>query len=197
VNVSDIAAPGWDAISNAMAALYPDQEPRHMAYTPGLAFGGGLEGCSAYRAADHWHYVTYGLTELWAKEAGSDPARSGWGYELTMRVVGDAGEPPAWPYQLLEQTARYTHSTGRPFKEGDRLDPGGPITGVDGSSLVGVAFLRDPQLPDRDSDNGRLAFLQMVGITRAELDEMKATTTAAVIARLKSSNPLLITEPDP
>jgi hypothetical protein len=131
VVMNDLPAPGWDAIDATLRRLYPAEEPRHIGYTPGLAFGSGLQGCSAYRAADHWHYVTYGLTELWVKEPESDPQVSGWGYELTIRVTGPNGESaPNWPFDLLEKIARYTHENSHPFAVGDRLDPGAPITGL-------------------------------------------------------------------
>lgn len=194
--MDDAPAPGWDAIDSALRSLYPEQEPRHVGYPPGLAFGSGLQGCSAYRAADHWHYVTYGLSELWTKEPGSDPSVSGWGYELTLRISRSDGESaPTWPFELLEKIARYTHQNSHPFAVGDRLDPGGPITGQPNTRLVAVAFALDTELPTLASTNGRLEFRQLVGITGKELDEMKRSTTASVLERFRQSNPLLITDP--
>lgn len=194
--MNEVAAPGWDAIEAAIRRLYGAQEPRHVGYTPGLAYGSGLQGCSAYRAADHWHFVTYGLTELWAKESGSDPAISGWGYELTIRVRAPASpSAPNWPFDLLEKVARYTHRNSHPFAVGDRLDPGSPITGQPDTSLVAIAFALDPALPRIDSANGRLEFRQLVGITREELEEMRQSSTAVVLDRIRVSNPLLITDP--
>jgi suppressor of fused len=122
---------------------------------------------------------------------------SGWGYELTMRVrAQDEDQSPAWPFELLEKVARYTQDNAHPFEVGDRLDPGGPITGRDDTRLVAVAFALDPEVPATDSPNGRLEFRQLVGITRDELDEMKATNTARIIARFQLTNPLLITDPN-
>ncbi len=60
----DDSSPGWEAITATLESLYPGQEPRHVGYTPGLNLGSGLQGCSAYRAVDHWHFVTYGLTDM-------------------------------------------------------------------------------------------------------------------------------------
>lgn len=194
--MDDLSAPGWDAITEAFARIYPGQEPRHVGCVPGLAFGSGLQGCSAFRAADHWHYVTYGLTELWRKDPDAELSISGWGYELTMRVVAHfENESPAWPFDLLEKVARYTQENAHPFQVGDRLDPGGPITGQDDTRLVAVAFANDPELPATDSLNGRFEFRQLVGVPREELDEMKATNTADVLARFQITNPLLITDP--
>ena len=188
-------SPGWDAITAAFESLYPGQEPRHVGYMPGLHLGSGLQGCSAYRAVDHWHFVTYGLTELWQKEDGSEPGVSGWGYELTMRVAIQGEDPPGWPYGLLELIARHTREHAHPFGVGDRLDSGNPITGSDDTSLEVVAFTQDPQLAPIASPKGSIEFRQLVGVTRAELTEMKASSTAATLSRIAASNPLLITDP--
>lgn len=188
-------APGWDAIDRAMTGLYGTQAPKHVGYTPGLHFGSGLQGCSAYWASDHWHYVTYGLTELWAKADESDSEISGWGYELTMRVRGSSEEPVAWPFTLLETIARHTHDQRHPFLVGDRLDPGGPITGATDTRLTAVAFTLDAALPPVASPNGAFEFRQLVGITADELAEMRATSTDAVLDRLKAGSPLLVTDP--
>ncbi|MDI9654077.1 suppressor of fused domain protein, partial [Burkholderia cenocepacia] len=57
-----------------------------------------LDGISVWRRAapvPHWHFVTYGLSELYAKES-DDPAVSGFGFELTMRVADHRRlDPPA------------------------------------------------------------------------------------------------------
>ena len=121
---------------------------------------------SAYAEADHWHLVTYGLTELFAKES-DEPEISGFGYELTMRVprTGEDG-PPDWPFELLAKFAGAAR-TGHDFAVGHRLQA-----------------------------NGSFEFYELVGITPDELAEMQASSsTAAVVDRLAASNPLLITDP--
>ena len=48
-----------------------------------------LDGISVYTAKEpieHWHFVTYGFSELYEKETG-DPENSGFGFELTFRLV--------------------------------------------------------------------------------------------------------------
>jgi suppressor of fused-like protein len=186
-------APGWDAIDKAVRALYPGVEPIHRAPIPGPAFGGGVQGISAYPAAGHWHFVTYGLSELYAK-GSENPEVSGFGYELTFRArrAGNEG-PPGWAFNLLEQVARAARA-GNDFWIGHRLDPGGPINGDPSHSRIALAFILDPELGTIDTPNGRLAFLQLVGITADELVEMKAKSTDAVISRLAAADPLLITD---
>jgi Suppressor of fused protein (SUFU) len=191
-------APGWDAITAAFETLYPGIKPAHVGYVPGLAFGSGLQGCSAYRAADHWHYVTYGLTELWDKSPDANPGISGWGYEFTMRAPLQDGDdtPPGWPFSLLEQLAKTSNQRRTLYAAGDRIDVRGPITGEPGTALTALAITRDPQFHGPvPSPNGAFTLLQVVGITAAELASMKATSTAEVLADLATSNSLLITNP--
>ncbi|WP_034264716.1 suppressor of fused domain protein [Actinospica robiniae] len=192
-------APGWDAITKVFDTLYPAVEPKHVGYTPGLAFGSGLQGCSAYRAAGHWHYVTYGLTELWDKEADSEPSISGWGYEFTMRVpvpALDDETPPRWPFALLEQLAKTSNQHGTYYEAGHRIDVRQPVTGRPDTALTALAITNDPQLLEPvDSPNGSFTLLQVVGITAQELARMKATSTSAVLDELAEANPLLVTDP--
>ena len=83
-------APGWDSITAAFAAVYPDVTPVHKALPPGLAFGAPLQGVSAFPGPHGWHFVTYGLTELWTKE-------SGFNHRAQNRSSGAYGIPQALP----------------------------------------------------------------------------------------------------
>lgn len=183
-------APGWDAIEAAVARVVPAQQPLHWG-TNALPGQDGIYGLSAYRVDDHWLLVTFGLTELFSKDS-DDPEVSGWGLELTMRVPATEAQPPTWALRLLQQLGRYVFSTGRPFKDGHRMDPGGPIT--PDTRLTAVAFATDPELGTINTPNGAVQFLTVVGITADELARMKATSTAHVLAELAATSPLLITD---
>jgi suppressor of fused protein SUFU len=156
--------------------------------------GQGLYGLSAYRCASSWRLVTFGMTELFSKD-GDDLEVSGWGYELTMLVPRDAEQPPPWSLRLLERLADYVFTSGSPFAEGHRMNPGGPITGQPDTRLQAVAFAADPQLPSISSAFGAARFLTVVGITADELERMKATTTATVLHELAARLPMLVTDP--
>lgn len=188
----ELPAVGWDAITAALEGVYGDIEPIHRAPVAGPALGGGVQGISAYAAEGHWHLVTYGLTELYEKKS-DDLDRSGWGYELTIRVAAGSREPPPWAFELLERVARQTQRNATVFAPGHRIDAGSPIDGAE-SPCTGLAFALDPQLGTIDTPHGRVDFLQLVAITSQELAEMKATTTAHVLARLAVGNPLLVTD---
>ncbi|MEV6241507.1 suppressor of fused domain protein [Lentzea sp. NPDC051838] len=181
--------PGWDAIQSAVEATVPAQEPLHWG-TNNLP-GQGVYGLSAYRGDDHWFLVTFGLSELFTKDS-DNPAVSGFGIELTMRIpLTDT--PPTWAPNLLKKLGDYVHSSGRVFAEGHRMDPGGPITGAPGTNLTALAFTEDPALGTIDTPHGTLQFLTVVGITVDELNRAKASSTTAVLAGL---GPLLVTDPE-
>jgi hypothetical protein len=186
-------APGWDAIEAAVATKVTDRNPLH--WGSNKLPGQGLYGLSAYRCAEHWLLVTFGLTELFSKDS-DDPEVSGWGFELTMRVPLDGEQPPTWSLRLLERLVDYVFTSGRAFAEDHRMDPGGPITGKDTTRLRAIAFAADPELPPIDSPHGSARFLTVVGITADELDRMKATTTAEVLSELATRSPMLVTDPN-
>jgi suppressor of fused-like protein len=185
-------APGWDSIETAFSAAYVGVAPRHYSPGPPVSLGGILDGISAYETPKGWHFVTFGLTELFAKES-DDAEVSGWGYELTLRApVGD--EPQGWAFELLLAVARVTQQRRVVFGEGHRLDVGSSIGG-DGSALRAVAFTRDRAIQPRLFPFGHYGFLQMVGVTSSELQEMKASSTDAVLRRLAEYDHELRTDP--
>ena len=66
INVS-----GWDAIDEEAKRIYPGQDnPKHYASLIKWRFGGSdpLDGINVYDSGDYWHFVTYGLSELYDKE---------------------------------------------------------------------------------------------------------------------------------
>jgi hypothetical protein len=185
-------APGWTSIETAFAEVYPEVEPSHYAPGPPVSLGGVLDGISAYRSPEGWHFVTFGLTELYAKES-DDPQHSGWGYELTLRTP-PADTPQGWALELLHAVAQVTQRHNVLFGEGHRLDPRSRIGG-DSSPLQAVAFTRDRTAQPRSFPFGSYVFLQLVGITGAELEAMKSTSTEAVLLRLAEDDQALRTDP--
>ena len=80
-NHTEPAQTGFDAISGAARALYPGQEGVYYGTLIPYTLGGGdpLDGVEIWkseRGVPHWHYITYGFTELYEKESG-DPDESG------------------------------------------------------------------------------------------------------------------------
>lgn len=199
----DNGTAGWDAINEALALVHPQQEPRHFGAALPWTLGGNdpLDGISVYwseHGRPHWHYVTYGLSELFGKQS-DDPALSGFGFELTFRLAaGDAASaadtPPSWPLNLLQNIARYVFQTGNAFEAGHHLDANGPIALDHATQLRYLAFVLDPQLAPRDTRNGRLQFLQLVGLTGDEVEAIKRWSTQGVLDVLEPRMPAWITD---
>ncbi len=191
--VADHVAPGWTAISEAFARFYGDQEPVH--WGDALApFAGPrrLDGISAYAAADHWHFVTLGISEIWTKRS-NDADVSGLGFEFTMRVRRRRRpDPPAWVLKVLTRLAELSFEGSR-FDVGHTLDPYGSITGGSSGRLQGMCFVEDPQLGAIWTPHGRVQFLQVVGITQSELRDLQVERTST--DRFAGPRGLYVTSP--
>src|SRR5262245_20742602 len=164
--------PGWAAIDAALAPLYPGTEPLHYGTIIKWALGGDdpLDGISVYRREDQWHFVTYELSELYAKES-DDPEVSGWGVELAFRLAaaGNEDQPSMWAFNFLQNLARYVFTTGNVFEPGHHINLNGPIAVDRPETLIRAAtFADDPELGGIETPHGAVRFLQIVGIT---LDE--------------------------
>ncbi|MBS2032278.1 MAG: suppressor of fused domain protein [Deltaproteobacteria bacterium] len=176
----DTKVPGWDAIDAALRKLYGDVQPLH--WTPSLhaEIGGDdfLQGVSAYRSTfggrAHWHFVTYGFSELYDKET-EDPNVSGFGFEMTVRVLDPDfdDKPPTWVMSMLQNLARYVFRTGNVFEPGHYTTLNGPIALGRKTELVAAAFVADPQLPEMNTVNGKVKFVQLVGLTQNEYDAIR------------------------
>lgn len=191
---------GWDAIDQAVQQLYGEQEPKHYGTAIPYMLGGPdpLDGISAY-AVDtpmpHWHCVTYGFSELYGKE-GNDASRSGYGFELTFRLTRceNESEPPAWALNLLQNMGRYVFNSGNLFQPGDYLDANGPICLNSDTLLTALAFIEDPDLPELNTPNGSVQFIQMVGITCRELEMIQSWNTRGFLAACESYMPKYVTD---
>ena len=87
----------------------------------------GVEVWESERGVPHWHYITYGFSELYEKE-NDTPDVSGYGFELTFRLKRSGEEqPPSWPVSLLQNLGRYIFSSGNVFSSGHYIDCNGPI----------------------------------------------------------------------
>lgn len=195
-------SPGWAAIDAALQPLYAGVEPLHFATIVPWRQGGPdpLDGISVFRNPGppaHWHYVSYGLSELYEKDSPEEE-RSGWGFELTLRLPcadEEGPSPPAWPLSFLQNLARYVFETGNVFDAGHHMDLNGPIALGAPTGISAVAFVPDPQLPGRDTPHGRLEFLQVVGITAEELELSQSWDTLRLLEQLRAlTGPLLVTD---
>ena len=194
---SDVG-PGWAAIDAALERLYPGQQPRHFANPAARFKGDQLVGVSAYRRQEpvpHWHYITYGLTELYEKEF-RNPELSGFGFELTMRIVSDDDvDPPMWPLNVLTMMANYVARSGNRLGDGEWMGELGPITNVVQTSLTAAAFAYDPELPAIATVHGEVSFLQIVPLTTDEINAVTSWNAGGLLAAMLPAMPLWATDP--
>lgn len=202
VEIDDVAAQGWDAIQEAADKLYAGQEPKHYGTVVKWRIGGPdpLDGISVYESEKHgahWHYVSFGFSELYEKES-NDPEWSGFGFELTFRLKRDRdqAEPPMWPINLMQNLARYVFKSGNFFEAGHYLDCNGPIMSSANTALTGIIFVSDSEFGSIDSPNGKVNFLQMVAVTGDELKIAIQWETLKFAELLEKKVPLFITDLD-
>ena len=196
----DAVAQGWAAVDASLARIYGDQKPQHVGTILSHRLGGPdpLDGISAYwrtSPVPHWHYVTYGLSELYEKES-DDLETSGYGFELTFRLRALEGETtaPTWVFNLLQNLARYVFKTGNVFSQGDRMGANGPIALNTATKLCSLGFVADPELPTVQTPNGRLAFVQAVGLTAEEEHAAKRWQMGQLLDVMLPYMPLWITD---
>lgn len=183
--LEEIDAPGWNAIDNELKKIYPDIEGIH--YGNISPFGEErLKGITVYDIDGenpHWHFITYGLTELYGKEF-EDTNRSGYGFELTFRLAktDNDAKVPNWALNFLNNIANYIFKTGNVFSEGHYLNTNGPIEANSDTKIKAIVFSLDNKLDSTvETPNGKMKFLQMTGITLDELDAMITWNTEKVL----------------
>ena len=195
----ELGQAGFDAISEKMKQLYPGQDGTYYGTIIPYSLGGGdpLDGVEVWeseRGVPHWHYITYGFSELYEKENDTSDV-SGYGFELTFRLKRSGEEqPPSWPVSLLQNLGRYIFSSGNVFSSGHYIDCNGPIALETDTLLTALAFRVDPELGEMDTPNGRMAFLQAIGITGNEMEAMMCWNGEKFLAALEEQIPLCITD---
>lgn len=193
-------APGWLAIEGCLEKLYPGQEPRH--YGTELAkraiWGGDqyLDGYSIYRSPNSYlHIVTFGMSEIYTNEESFGGEYSKWGYEMTMKLSASYDEDCLWVLDMLSNLARYTFTQKRFFEAYQYISGrGNPIKSGANTNLTSLIVVEDTELPAINTVHGKLEFLQLVGITQAELDAIMGNPENAklLVSRMKEDNPHLV-----
>ena len=191
---------GWDAIDNVLKEEYGEQVPQHYAPKVYYSLGGNepLDGISVYVDKENkcYHYITYGFSEIYEKET-EDKKISGFGFELTFRLnyTEFSEKYPTWPINLLQNIAKVTFSKGMTFKEYQTLSSG-PIRLEPTTEIKGIIFPLDPTLKKMETENGKVEFLQIFGLTTSEYQNIieKKTDRREFISEELNKNPLLITD---
>lgn len=142
-------------------------------------------GNIAFNIPPHWHYVTFGLSDLHgdgrvhtSEDVENIEQRSGMGFELTFRLLKKPNKlnpqqndlPPVWPANLLQMLARYVFQTGNRLCAGDNV-PWKRSLDNSMSSIQHLLIASDPQLNRIKTPFGWVDFCQIVGVTEEELDQ--------------------------
>lgn len=109
-----------------------------------------------------------------------------------------AKNEPYWVNNVMLNLARYVDKSGKWFEAYHFIPANSPIRLDTNTELTGFAFAPDPVLGSIDTPNGRVDFLQMVGITQRELDwllqDPKTMRVKQLIDKMRADDPLLITD---
>lgn len=180
-SIDDVKTIGWDAITKEAERIYPGQKnPKHYGAMIKWKFGGPdpLDGISIYDGGNCWHFVTYGLSELYEKETQSKEY-SGFGMEFTFKLKKDNYEDEESEIKcicgILQQIAKITFTSGEIFKPYEYLYTG-QTEGIDSkqkSNITGFITIPDTNLKPIDTENGKVIFVEFVGATNNELLALK------------------------
>ncbi len=180
---------GWDAIEAEFLRVYPGQtEPKHYGTLVNWVFGGNdpLDGISIYDGGDFYHFVTFGLTELYDKQSRNTEL-SGYGYEMTLKLKKEGLEDPEAEIRnvcgILQAVARITFTKNECFFPNEFIYTG-QTAGMDSkqqSLLTGFIVVKDPTVETLETFNGRVEFRELVGMTDAELKTLKSHESVAEI----------------
>ncbi len=171
--------PGWDAITAEAERVYPTQKnPKHYGTLIKYKFGGKdpIDGISVYDSGKYWHFITYGISELYDKKTDNKEI-SGYGMEFTFKLKKDNYENEENEIKnicgILQNFARITFSKGELFNEYEYLYSG-QTDGIDTnkkSNLTGFITIPDKEFRPIDTPNGKVKFVEFIGVTN---DELKA-----------------------
>lgn len=195
-------APGWDAIEAVFEKLYPGQTPAHYGTNmeKRAIFGGDqyLDGYSIYDSKGGYkHLVTFGMTELYIEESALGKEWNKWGYEMTMKLAEKDIESCLWATNLLSSLARYTYTQERYFEPFQYIaGSGGSICPNRESKITALLTVADTEAQPTETIYGRTEFIQLVGITEAELTKLKEDRGCIELLyeRMKQDNPYLVTD---
>ncbi len=177
-----VSSVGWDAITAEFERVYPGQsDPKHYGTIIKWKLGGNdpLDGISIYDGGDYWHFVGYGLSELYEKES-DDPDVSGYGVEYTFKLKKEGCEDEEGEIRcicgILQTLARLTAGQGEIFRPYEYIYTG-QTTGIDAhqkSNLTGFICVPDPTVNTIQTPNGQVEFLEFIGMTDGELKTLNS-----------------------
>ncbi len=202
MNEDEEWAPGWEAIEAEFARLYPGVKEAHFATDfPSRAMIGGdefLDGFSVYTSdKGYQHIVTFGMSALYANEKAFGGKYSKWGYEMTIKLKEKTPNDCIWAMSMLSNLARYTYKSDRYFDPFQCVSGNGASLHIGTESMItALITVEDTSAKTQKTVHGKLGFVQLVGITEAELNSVKGDTDKIrdLVKLMKKDNPDLVTD---
>jgi len=193
---------GLEALYLACRKIYPDQpNPLQVSALVKYWLGGPdpLDYISMYSnpgdiengICPHWHYISFGLSDLHGDgrvhEKLDSSGLSGFGFELTFRLKREPSEtaPPTWPATLLQALAKYVFHSGNLLCSGDHVSWPCALDSSE-SRIQHMLLTKDAQLDPIDTPFGKVNFIQVVGITKEELQAAQRWNGTGVLDILKN-----------
>ncbi|KAI5606856.1 suppressor of fused-like [Silurus asotus] len=214
LGLASLFPPGLQAIYTECRRLYPDQ-PNPLQVTAIVKYWlGGPDpldyismyrnvGCPALDVQEHWHYVSFGLSDLYGDNRVHEftglEGPSGFGFELTFRLKREPGEtaPPTWPAELMQGLARYVFQSENTFCSGDHISWHSPLDNSE-SRIQHMLLTEDPQMQPVQTHFGLVSFLQIVGVCTEELQAAQQWNGQGILDLLRgvrvAGGPWLITD---
>ena len=129
-----------------------------------------------YESDDFFHFVSYGLSELYEKES-ENKEYSGYGFEFTLKLkkssLNNVQNELDCVCGILQSLAGETFSNGSIFKPYEYIYTG-QTSGIDSegvSNITGFVTILD-EAGEIITPNGKLQFVQLVGVTNDELQQI-------------------------
>lgn len=185
---------GWEAIVHHFEKIYGTKEMEHYAVLIPWELGGKdpLRGISVYDGGDYYHFISFGLSELYEKES-SNQELSGYGMEFTLKLnkhgIENVDGELRCVCRSLQTIAKYTFTDGERFLPNEYIYTG-QKTGMDvgqKSKLTGFITVEDEVARSIETPNGTVTFVELIGATDAELVALQnqKITVAQLYERLK------------
>ena len=169
--VTGESSSGFNAIENHFAKLYPKEvNPKHFCPVVAWRFGGNdpLDEIDIYNGDEYYHFVTFGLSELYEKENKIKDV-SGYGMEFTLKLKKDKtinDDTLKDICEIIQDIARITFTEGELFNKYEYLDFGDNLFN---SNICGFITVPDPLAKSINTKNGKVDFILLVGVTKEEL----------------------------
>ena len=166
---------GFDAIDKHFSKIHQENiNPKHFYPKVAWRFGGNfpLDEIDVYITDKYYHFVTYGLSELYEKQNDIKDI-SGYGMEFTLKLKNDSNVNDDKLEDLadvLQDIARITFTEGELFNENEFIDFGDNLFD---SNIAGFITGIDKDAGIIETGNGKVKFIILVGVSKEEIEALK------------------------